>query len=54
MCPVKYGGERRSISCAAERAGSAAPGTITNVDLVFVTVSSSLRLFSKHAAETQS
>lgn len=54
MCPVKYGGERRTISCAAERAGSPASGTITNVDLVLVTVGSSLRLFSKHTAETQS
>lgn len=54
MCPVKYGGQRRTISCAAKHAGSPAPGTITNVDLVAATVSSSLWLFSKHTAETQS
>lgn len=33
MCPVKYAGECRTISQAAERADSLAPGTITSGDL---------------------
>lgn len=36
MCPVKYAGECRPISQAAERADSLASGTITSRDLGFV------------------
>lgn len=39
MCPVKYAGEWRTISWAAERAHSLASGTITSGDFRFVTAS---------------